>query len=651
MFIINSTQDNSMNRKKLAIIMAAMLCSRGLQAEQASTGYIGPEVVVSATKTLNRISDAGGSSVTVITSKDIENSGQQTVEEVIKGVAGIDVVSTGGLGTNTTVFMRGADSRSTLVLIDGVPINDPSSANRTPDLANLTVDNIERVEVVRGPVSVLYGSNAMAGVINIITKKGGDTPGAFAGVEGGSYGTWKTYAGAKGKRDGLTYSIEASRLKSDGFSIADKRNNRIPHAGNTSEKDGYENSTFSTNLGYTLSEHVSLETVLRYTDSSVRLDDYLWAGYAGDREDANPNGLKDNHTDTHQLTGRVAMKIDTRPLLSTVYYNFSNQRRDIYDNDCIKTNLDKGALYEAGWQGDLTLAANHTLTAGISYQKEHADNETYGYYASTLDRQAGMSSEFLQDQLSIGGLRLVSAVRHDDHQTFGDHATWRVAPSFTVGDTTLKASYGTGFRAPSLYELYSAYGNANLRPETSKGWDTGVEHRLSSNLKAGVTWFHNDFDNRIDYDWATSRYQQIAGTTRTWGIESFAEWTPSKAVFLTTSYTWAHTEDPDGNQLVRRPEHKASLTGTWNITPKARVSTAMQWIGERTETPYAYDTYGNQAGKLDSYFLVNLSGSYKLSGNVEIYGRIDNLFNRYYEEAWSYATPGRSAYAGVKVTL
>ena len=176
-----------------------------------------------------------------------------------------------------------------------------------------------------------------------------------------------------------------------------------------------------------------------------------------------------------------------------------------------------------------------------------------------------------------------------------------------------------------------------------------MEHRLTSNLKAGATWFHNDFDNRIDYDWLTSRYQQIAGTTRTWGIESFAEWTPSRSFAVATGYTWAHTKDPDGNQLVRRPEHKASLSGTWNINPKARVSTAMQWVGQRTETPYAYDKDGNTVGKLDNYFVVNLSGSYTLTGNVELYGRIDNLFDQYYEEAWSYATPGRSAYAGVKV--
>ncbi|NTU58284.1 MAG: TonB-dependent receptor [Chlorobiaceae bacterium] len=640
-----------MNRKKLAILMAAMLCSKGLQAEETSKGYIGQEVVVSATKTLNRISDAGGSSVTVITSRDIENSGQQTVEELIKGTTGLDVVSTGGLGTNATVFMRGADSRSTLVLIDGVPVNDPSSANRTPDLANLTIDNIERIEVVRGPVSVLYGSNAMAGVINIITRKGGDRMRALAGVEGGSFGTWKAYAAANGKVDRLTYSFAASRLRSDGFSVADDRNDRIPHNGNTDEKDGYENALFSTNLGYAFSKNVNLETILRFSDSSVSLDDYLWAGYAGDREDANPNGLKLNHTETHQLTGRVAMKVLTEPLFSTVYYNFSNQRRDIYDNEAFRTNINKGYLYEVGWQGDLSFASNHTLTAGISYQREHADNDSYGFYASTLDRHVGMNSAFLQDQLSFGGIKVVSAIRNDDNETFGNHSTWRIAPSATFGDTTFKASYGTGFRAPSLYELYSFYGNASLNPETSEGWDAGIEHRLTSTLRAGATWFHNDFDNRIDYEWLTNKYQQVVGITRTHGIESFAEWSPSKAFFVAANYTWMHGEDPDGNTMIRRPANKASLLGTWHINSRARVSTAMQLVGQRRETPYAYDKDGNPVGNLDSYVVVNLSGSYKVADNVELYGRIDNLFDRYYEEAWSYATPGRSAYAGVKVTL
>jgi vitamin B12 transporter len=642
-----------MNKKVFLLAAAGLLCSRGLFAGEPISDYTGQEMVVTATKTLNTIADAGGSSVTVITSEEIRNSGKETVGEVIKNTAGIDVVANGGTGTTTSVFMRGGDSRATLVLVDGVAVNDPSSANRTPDLANLMVDNIERIEVVRGPVSVLYGSNAMTGVINIITKKGTAPPKVFAGIEGGSYGTWKMYAGAQGKKGPLSYAVSASRLKTDGFSIADDRNPLIPHAGNTSEKDGYDNASFSANLGYALSNKLSLETVLRYTESTVKLDDYLWAGYAGDRLDANPNGPKDNHTDTQHLTGRVALKAVTNPLTSTFYYNFSHQKRDVFDNENVRTDIFKGALDETGWQGDLLISSHNTLTAGISYLNEHADNESYGYYASTLDRNVGMTSLFLQDQWSTGGFKLVSAVRNDDHGTFGEHFTWRLAPSFKTGDTIFKASIGTGFRAPSLYELYSMYGNVNLGPETSRGWDAGIEHRFSETFRAGATWFRNDFENRIDYDWTAGpygQYVQINGKTKTWGIESFAEWMPSKRYFMTASCTWTHTEDPDGNTLVRRPEHKASLSGTWNVSPKVRLSSSLQWVGERMETPYANDKNGKAVGKLDSYFLVNLSGSFKLSRNVELYGRIDNLFDEYYEEAWSYATPGRSAYAGIKVT-
>jgi vitamin B12 transporter len=640
-----------MNKKVFLVVMAGLLCSRGLLAEEQPKSFTGEEMVVSATKTLNSIADAGGSSVTVINSKEIENTGQQTVEEVIKGTTGIDVVATGGLGTNTSVFMRGGDSRSTLVLIDGVPVNDPGSANRTSDLSNLLVDNIERIEIVRGPVSVLYGSNAMAGVINIITKKGSSTPEVYAGAEGGSYGTWKISAGARGKNKGLSYSLGITRLKSDGFSIADDKNNRITHAGNTSEKDGYENTSLSANLGYALGKHIELETVLRYIDSSVELDDYLFAGYAGDRDDADPYGPKKNHTGTKQINGRTALKIDTKPLLSTIYYNFYNQKRDVFDNENIKTNLYQGDLYEVGWQGDLSVLDNNIFTAGLSYLNEHADNVTYGMNASTLNKRAGMSSAFLQDQWTVGGLKLVGAVRHDDHETFGDHVTWRVAPSFTSGGTTIKSSYGTGFRAPSLFELYSSFGNSNLGPETSSGWDAGVEQRFTDTFKVGTTFFHNDFVNLIEYDWLTSKYQQSAGMSRTWGIESFAEWMPSKKVSVMADYTWTHTADPDGNPLARRPEHKAAVAGTWNINSKARLSSSMKWVGERSDSKYSFDKDGNPAGKLNSYFLVNLSASYKFTGNLELYGRLDNLFDEYYEEAWSYATPGRSAYAGVKVTF
>lgn len=616
-----------MNKRTLAILMAAMLASPTLHADETSPDYLGQEVVVSATRTLNSIADAGGSSVTVITAKEIKDSGKSTVEEVIKGTPGIDVVSNGGLGTTTSILMRGADAKNVLVLLDGVPFNDPSAIGGAADIANLTVDNIERIEIVRGPVSVLYGSNATAGVINIITKQGTGKPKVTLGTEGGAYGTWKAYGAASGSVDRFRYSLNIARLTSDGFSIVDERNPDISHPASTADNDGYRNTTLSTNLGYQLGKNVDLSSVLRYTDASVDLDGTY------------------KYADSKELSGRVALRVKTDPLTSTFYYNYSTKDRNYYNDSSVKTTTYKGYVNEFGWQGDVAVASNNTLTAGLNYQNEAIDIWT----PTVVDTDVDLKSVFIQDQWHIKGIDLVAGVRHDDHEMFGGKTTYRIAPSYRIGNTTLKCSYGTGFRAPTLYELYGPYGNTGLKPETSKGWDAGIEQRLSGSFTVGATWFRTDYTDLIDWVMTDSvtfdgQYFQVPGTTRTQGVESFIEWHPQASLSVDMNYTYTYTKDADGEQLARRPKHKADLLVSWKPTGKLTLTGSAQWVGTRVDT-YAPD------GKLGSYFLANISASYKLRPNVELYGRIDNLFDEYYELAWSYATPGRSAYAGVKVTL
>jgi vitamin B12 transporter len=624
-----------MNRKKLAILMAAMLCSKGLQAEEASKGYISPEVVVSATKTLNSISDAGGSSVTVITSKEIHDSGQSTVEALIKSVVGVDVVSNGGIGSSSSIFLRGADTKYTLVLMDGIPVNDPSMMHDEANLSDLMVDNIDRIEILRGPSSMLYGSSAEAGVINIITKKGTEKSSLYVGTEGGSYGTYKVYGGGSGKQGILDYAVSFSRMKTDGFSALDERNRVINPTGRSFEKDGYNNNTVSGNFGLKFSKQVSLETSLRYTDTDLNYDGFL-SDVAGDVQ---MSKLFYAHT---------ALKLDFQPLLSTLYWNVSNQDRKYIDIN-YGNSAYHGHLYEIGWQGDYALSGNNTLSAGLS---SRTDSMTT---TGIIDRYTITSnSVFLQDQWHLGCMRLVEGIRFENNEQFGSKTTWRIAPSFTFGDTLLKCSYATGFKAPSLYELYAPYsvGNDKLQAETSKGWDIGVEQKIAGNLKAGVSYFRTDYENRIDwtntsdyvnYPWG-GYYDQVPGMTKTYGTESFVEWKPVDSFFVVANYTWLRTRDTESNELQRRPRNKVGLTTTWKASSRLSLNTNMQWVGTRQDAS-APD------GKLDSYCRVNLSAFYKLNGNVELYGRIDNLFNRYYEEAWSYATPGRSAYAGVKVSL
>jgi len=622
-----------MNEKVFLVVMAGLLCSKGVFGAEQIRSYAGDEMIVTATKTLNSISDAGGSSVTVITSEEIKNSGKQSVEEVIKGTVGIDVASNGGLGTLSSVFLRGADAKNTLVLIDGVPANDPADANRAPNFANLTVDNIDRIEIVRGTVSFLYGSNASAGVVNIITKKGSSTSESFAGVEGGSYGTYKVYGGTNGQEGILNYSIGLSRLKTEGFSAVDQNNKWINPTGKLFEKDGYDNTTLSGNFGLQLNEHTTFETVIRYTKANLAYD------YSG----IDISGL---YQDTDQLSGRVALKMNYEPLSSTLYYNVIDQDRTYLTSDVVSSKFN-GHRYEIGWQGDIAATANNTVSVGLNYQQESMVNENFGAYASLLDKGVGSNSVFVQDQWHFGGLNLVGGLRYEDNEKFGSKTTCRVAPSYTINDTVLKFSYGTGFRAPSLYELYSPYGNTALKAETSSGWDTGFEQKVSERLKLGVTYFRMDYNNRIDFDLATYQYEQVAGLTKTLGIESFVEWKPVDPLLLAVNYTYTSTADPFGSELLRRPKNKVGITATGKLSRMLKVSSNMQWVGGRIDN----GVEGNSTGQLPGYFLLNTTGSCQLTDKIELYGRVDNVFNVYYEEAWGYATPGRSAYAGIKVSF
>jgi len=291
------------------------------------------------------------------------------------------------------------------------------------------------------------------------------------------------------------------------------------------------------------------------------------------------------------------------------------------------------------------------VTVGLSGKNESMNYHDFVWGAPLIDKSVLSGNIWLQDQWSVDNLKVVAGVRYEDNEIFGSKVTARVAPSYRIGETVLKASYGTGFLAPSLYQLYSDYGSETLKPETSTGIDAGVEHRFRDNLRAGITWFRSVYDDRIDFDMVTWKYAQVAGTSKSRGIESFIEWQPLRALQLAMNYTHNKTEDPLGVQLVRRPENKVGISGRYRIGKSAAVGAGMQWVDERKEVASARDSSGTPVGKLPDYFLLNLNGSYNLSEKVELYGRIDNVFNTWYEEAWGYATPGRSAYAGVKVAF
>jgi vitamin B12 transporter len=604
----------------------------------------------------------------VITAKEIEEKNAHTVLELLKTVPGVFVTSTGGMGTSASVFIRGADSKNTLVMLDGVVLNDPSSANRSADLSDINLDQVERIEVVRGAMSVMYGSNAAAGVINIITQKGSRDPEATASVEGGSYGTWKTGAHASGATDKLTYAVSGSYLSRDGFSIADKDNPHIPQNGNTDEKDGYDNLTLSGNLGFEFNDDFTLSSSLRYVDAQVDLDDYE-GGYTGDNIISawvpdpvtgawvntlvpNPDGPTSKRSESERLMGQVGINnwFARGRIESILSYKFTRSDIQAYDNDNLPWYDYQGATDEFSWQGNIDFDT-HVLSFGTGYFNEAMESLSSG----VADIDTHTLSYWLQDQLFVGeNLVLIAGARLDDHQSFGRKATFRIAPAYEIPSTgtRLKASFGTGFRSPSLYELFSAYGNPDLEPEKSRGWDLGVEQGfLDDLLTLGVSYWEMDFENRIDYDMLISKYNQLEGDTETRGVEVSAAWTPVRGLFFNLNYTYTHTRDPEGNPLVRRPENQVGLTASYRFLEKWQVGMDARWVGERAASPYAKDKDGLLVNTLDDYTVVNLSGSCDITDRFQIFARVDNLFDEYYEDAFSYATPGLSGYIGLKWRL
>ena len=657
----------------IALSLAGLTGVNVLAAQEAENL---DEIFVTATRTEQAIDKIGGSSVSVLTFEEIDAKKQLAVSEILKDIPGIDINKNGGMGTLTSVFTRGADSKNTLILVDGMIFNDPASADRSANIENISTDAIERIEVVRGPMSVLYGSNATGGVINIITKKGTEKPAFSAGAEGGSYETLKYNATLFGVVDQFNYALTGSVIDTEGFSTANDDNDLIPHNGNTSEKDGWENKSLYGKFGYEFSNNFDITTNFMVLDSSLDLDDWYseyifgldaYGGYAGDRfaYDAfwnmvpEPNGLKKAKTDKEQSIGKINIHnyFFNQQLESQLSFQAARHKSMTYDNDGNLNDKSVGKNYDCSWQGGIDLAEIHLLDFGLNYYKEYL---TQNGYDSISDMSADTKSIWLQDQFFLNdNFIFVAGVRYDDHENFGGKTTYRVAPAYYFYNTTLKASYGTGFRAPSLYELYSSYGNEDLDAEKSMGWDLGVEQAfLADRAKAGITYFSTTYEDRIGWDdtliipgnFYPGGYNQLDGKTKTKGIETFAACQLMPELDLSVDYTYTDTEDPDGNTLVRRPYNKVHFNSRYRFLAKGLLNLDVYWVGERDAIASAMDKNGNLVGTLDAYTLVNVSAHYDFTDHFNLYARVDNVFDEFYETAWSYASPGLSGYVGMKLS-
>ncbi len=619
-------------------------------------------VVVTATRVETPLSEIG-SSVTVITSEEIESKQAVHLIDVLRGVPGLDVVRNGGLGQQASVFLRGANSDHTLVLVDGIEVNDPSTPARAFDFASLSVDNIERIEIVRGPGSTLYGSDAMGGVINIITRKGvGDIQTSLS-AEAGSFRTHQEKVAVSGGTDRVNYSIVGSYLDSEGITAAGKE------YGN-SERDGYTRKDVSARVGLTPADGLSVDFFYRYLNAAADLDNY--GGTGGD----DPNYTSDSSSNFFKAQAQLAL-FDSFWEQSLGYsltdYDRSNKNgKDIDHPDDSSQSQYDGQLIQIGWQHNLNLSQSNILTLGAEYEEESMKSRSYSTFidwvtflpSSSLSTFPEKSEQtvgyYLQDQIWIGkNFVATGGLRIDDHSQFGTHDTYSATVSYFVPmtKTRFKGSYGTGFKTPTLSQLYenSVYvdGNPSLSPEKSEGWDVGFEQiLLDERVTLGATWFETEFDDLILAVWngtiLKSEYLNI-DAAKTSGLELTLSLQPVDGLIISGGYTYTKTENvATGEELLRRPRNKYNVALNYQLSKNANMNIGLLHVGERedygSEFPWPIIT-------LKPYTVVNLAASYAFTDTLSLTGRIENLLDEEYEEVSGYGTPGIAGYLGARLTF
>lgn len=609
------------------------------------------EVVVSPTAVATP-SENVASSVTVITARDLERDQRRTVADALRTVPGLNIVQTGAVGGQTSVFMRGTNSNHVKVLIDGIDVSDPSVPTGAFDFGHLIAADVERIEVLRGPQSGLYGANSIGGVISITTKQGHGPPRATAYFEGGSFGTFNQGASLSGSKGILSYAFNVGHIRSMDTPVTPSE---LLAPGQKRINDSYDNWTYSTKLSAEFSKYFTLNVVGRYTDANkyFTADDFNVPPFMGAIANAH------SFLGVQQGYGRVE---GVTTLFGGALKNYFSVARTSLHSVNIShdgsTAVNDGDRMKVDWRNVMTVAPGQVFIAGIERKVETIN--TTGFTA--LQAGEWNNAGYLEFQSQVGRyLSFAVNGRYDQNETFGGHWTYRLAPALIVpgSDTKLKASLGTGFRAPTLNErfidlsIFKFVGNPSLKPEESLGWDAGFEQPLFDNkFRFGVTYFHNDIKNLINATTnpfpAMNTYENVAVAT-TWGYESFASWAVASNLNLRGDYTFTRAFDEmTGQELLRRPRHKASLQANWTPVRDVTLSGTVLYTG----TWMDFDRYfqAPAAFQTNPYTLVNLAGSYKLGETVTLFARVDNLLDVKYQDPTGFLRPGLGVFGGVRVT-
>ena len=610
-------------------------------------------VVVTATRS-RQPQIRTGDSLSLISAAQLRAEQTLIVSDALQQTPGLTVMRNGGPGQTTTVSLRGAEAGQTLLLVDGVRFNDPSTVDGEALFGDLMVNNIARIEILRGPQSTLYGSDAIGGVVNILTKRGGETPFAVtASAEGGSFDTYRLNAATNGTTRGVEYGAAVNYFHTNGISAADAAN------GN-SETDG------SGNLSAMLSTRVHLDPQF-----SVDLRGYLIRARTDFDDNYTPPSYRiadspvyDRHTFLAFYAGANLTLFDGR-FRNRLALIGTGSRRTTFNSPSylplIEDYAYRGSTRHIEYEGIVDIASNDQITFGAETERSHLASEIAGAADAIGHRQ--IWGVYLQGQTMLfSQLTLTAGLRHDHDAEFGGHNSLKLAAAWTpnAGATVLRANYGDGFKAPTLYELFSVYANpiAKLAPEIARGWEAGIDQSFwDGRLRASATYFERHTRNLIDffscYGVSSSAcalrateggYYYNVGRSRARGVELSIKAQLSHTLHLAADLTDMHAGNAlTHTDLMRRPHIMANGHIQWTLCKTWSLGASVVYVGHR------FDGAGDTT-PLSSHTTANLYLSHRLGDHVELFGRIENLFDAHYEPVAGYGAPGRAVYVGVRAS-
>ena len=622
----------------LALLPTPVIAQDEVNQEEPLIMYhVRRDILVTATRS-DQPPEQIGQALSVLDSALLQTRQSTSIADLLATTPGVTTSRNGGPGGFSAVRIRGAEGEQTLTLIDGVRVNDPSSPGGGFDFGNLLVGNINRIEILRGPNSVPWGSQAIGGVVNIVTAAPTSDLSGNARAEYGFKNATNLVGQVSDTFGVISGSLGGGYFKDDGISA---------FKGGT-ERDGYRQYAANGNVGIAIADNFDLDLRAYYADSRTKIDGFPppFFSFADTPE----------YSAAQELFGYAGanLRLFDDDLNNRIAFTIADINRDNFDapGQAVPSFLARGRTERFEYQGDARLSDSFRAVFGAEHETSRF---TDGFSPVSTDVTSGYAQVIANP---FDTLTLTGGARVDDHKSYGSKATFSANAAWRPHDgTIIRAAYGEGFKAPTLFQLFSFFGNTTLNPETARSYEVGIEQQfLDDALTVSVTAFQRNTGNQIDF---ISCFGQTTGIctnrpfgtydnvkrTRAKGIEAWVKLRPSDTLTVEANYSYIDAKDrTSGLTLLRRPKHSVNLSTDWKAWDKVKLGAALQLVSNSADVDF--QTFGRTT--LDGYALASVRAAVPIGDAFEVYGRIENLFDAKYQTVSGYGTYGRNAHVGVR---